>query len=154
MTLVRSGWFLMGLVWRETRWHAVRPPAPLQLPMLRLPCPSVFYLNMLPGNIQSRSKILSHSLSGVITLPLYDEAQVALRSRGIEKKQVAQSWGTFRNVSIGNSIGISDSWFTIYLIYTTQPSWAQCTGKKPSIRECGLHSAGHSSTEKLWLSVK
>lgn len=45
---------------------------------------------MLPGNV-----LLSHAsvhFSG-ITFSLYDEARVALRSRRIEKEQVAQSEG-------------------------------------------------------------
>lgn len=96
---------------------------------------------MLSGNIEPRPVLLHLD---DITLSLYDEAQVALRSRRIEKEQVAQSQGhsgMYQQVTV-----LAYSSLTIYLIYTTQPSWSQCTGKKPLIRACGLHPAGHSVT--------
>lgn len=48
-------------------------------------CPLLFHLFMLPGNIQSRP--ISLQFNG-ITLSLYDEAQVALRNRRIEKNRL------------------------------------------------------------------
>lgn len=107
----------------------------------------IFYLFMLPGNIQSRP--VSLHFNGV-TLPLYDEAQVALRSR-IEKNRLH----SLRDIQ--ECINRKQYWhfgqFTHYLSHIHNPTKLGTMYRKrnPSIRACGLHSAEHSSTVKLWL---
>lgn len=96
--------------------------------------------------LKTRNRTTSQSL----TLSLYDEAQVALRSR-IEKERSCTVWGTFRNVSTGNSIGISDGLLTIYLIYN--PTKQGYITAEASFRACGLRSAGHCKAMAISLPI-